>query len=116
MSQAIPGTSYSDPASGNRIISVVNTGLEPWTANSYDLTLDTYLIKSGFGSIGVFQKDLRNFFGASQTPATPALLALYGIPQDADYSDYDIVTQTNTGDVRMASENDGKRGFSDHGK
>ncbi len=101
MSQAIPGTSYSDPASGNRIISVVNTGLEPWTANSYDLTLDTYLIKSGFGSIGVFQKDLRNFFGASQTPATPALLALYGIPQDADYSDYDIVTQTNTGDARV---------------
>jgi TonB-dependent receptor len=101
LSLIIPGTNYSDPASATRRITVVNTGLKPWTANSYDLTLDTYFIKNGFGSIGVFQKDLQNFFGASQTAATPALLALYGIPQDGGYLDYDIVTQMNTGDARV---------------
>ena len=101
MAQAIPGTIYSDPASAVRAITVVNTGLEPRTAHSYDLSLDTYLIKNGFGSIGVFQKDLQNFFGASQTRATPELLALYGIPQDEEYLDYDIVTEANSGDARV---------------
>lgn len=101
LSQAIPGTTYSDPASSNRIITVVNTGLEPWTANSYDLTLDSYLIKNGFGSIGVFQKDIQKFFGASQRRATPELLALYGIPHDGEYLDYDIVSQVNAGDARV---------------
>ncbi|MEY4941463.1 MAG: hypothetical protein RIQ93_3198, partial [Verrucomicrobiota bacterium] len=38
-----PGTSISDPAStAAKVITVNNTGLKPWTANSYDLSLEYY--------------------------------------------------------------------------
>jgi iron complex outermembrane recepter protein len=80
---------------------VNNTGLKPWTADNYDLALESYHIKDGFGSIGVFQKDISNFFGSTSTPATPELLALYGIPDDQLYQNYTITTQTNVGAAKI---------------
>ncbi|WP_334319138.1 TonB-dependent receptor [Termitidicoccus mucosus] len=43
-------------------ISVCNPGLEPWTADSFHLSFDSYLFKGGFGSIGVYRKYVSNFF------------------------------------------------------
>ena len=44
----------SDNADGNRVITVVEAGLKPWTANNYDLSLETYLSKDSYGSISIF--------------------------------------------------------------
>jgi iron complex outermembrane recepter protein len=63
------------------IIVVGNPGLEPWTADSFHLSLDSYHLKGGFGSIGVYQKRVSNFFAQRGRPATAETLAAYGIPE-----------------------------------
>ena len=63
------------------IIVVGNPGLKPWTADSFHLSLDSYHLKGGFGSIGVYQKRVSNFFAQRGRPATAATLAAYGIPE-----------------------------------
>jgi len=45
----IPSTSISDAAAANPVITVNNVGLKPWSAKSYDLSLESYQIKDGFG-------------------------------------------------------------------
>ena len=100
----IPGATYSaiTEASSRQTITVVNSRLQPWKAANYDLSLESYLIRSGFGSIGVFQKDLRNFFTATSFPATPELLERYGVfPAAGDSISYDLVTRANGGDARV---------------
>ncbi len=98
----IPGSSITDPtATGTQTITVNNTGLKPWTASNYDLSLESYQIKGGFGSIGVFQKNIKDFFGSTTQRATPELLAQYGLPDDPLYLNYDITTMTNAGDARI---------------
>ena len=63
------------------IIVVGNPGLEPWTADSFHLSLDSYHLKGGFGSIGAYQKRVSNFFAQRGRPATAATLEAYGIPE-----------------------------------
>jgi TonB-dependent receptor len=63
------------------IIVVGNPGLEPWTADSFHLSLDSYHLRGGFGSIGVYQKRVSNFFAQRGRPATAATLEAYGIPE-----------------------------------
>src|SRR5207248_3136854 len=94
----IPGTAIADPSTSNLTIAVNNTGLKPWTARGYDLSLETYQVKGGYGSIGVFQRDIKDFFNAVSTQATPELLSRYGLPDDPLYLNYDITTLT-TGDA-----------------
>ncbi len=99
----IPGATYSTitPTSTRQTITVVNSRLKPWTASNYDLSLESYLIKDGFGSIGVFQKDLSDFFTAATFTATPELLEQYDIvATGGDALTYDIVTRGNGGDAR----------------
>jgi iron complex outermembrane receptor protein len=99
----IPGSTISDPAvtTGTPTITVNNTGLKPWTADNYDLSIETYQIKGGFGSFGVFQKNIKNFFDSVSQDATPELLALYGLPDDPMYLNYKIATMTNGNDARI---------------
>lgn len=99
LSSIIPGITYSSATTVDRTITVVNTGLRPWTANNYDVALETYYIKDGFGSIGVFQKDIKDFFATSVTPASVALLESYGLPTDD--LDYNIVTKMNGGNATI---------------
>lgn len=101
VSTIVPGTTISDPEAANPTIAVSNPGLKPWTADGYDLSLESYFLKDGFGSIGVFQKKIKNFFGVVTTPATRELLALYGLPDDDSLLDYDITTATNAGDASI---------------
>ncbi len=89
----------SDNADGNRVITVVEAGLKPWTANNYDLSLETYLSKDSYGSISIFQKDIDDFFGLSSRPATPAEVALYG--GDPQLNNYVIETRVNAGNARI---------------
>lgn len=100
----IPGATYSTitETSTRQTITVVNSRLKPWTARNYDLSLESYLIKDGFGSVGFFQKDLANFFTTTTLPGTPELLDQYGVIAAAgDAIAYDIVTRGNGGDARV---------------
>ena len=97
----IPGTTTTDADAANPTITVNNTGLKPWTADSYDFTLESYNFKDGFGSIGVFQKNIKNFFGSVRMAATPELLEQYGLPTDGTFHNYEIATQENVGDAKI---------------
>ncbi len=98
----IPGITISEPGTTSQgTVTVVNTGLKPWTANNYDLSLESYFLKGGFGTVSVFQKDIKDFFTVVRTAATPELLALYGVPSAESYLNYDIVTRGNGGDARI---------------
>lgn len=101
LSLIIPGTTISDPTSTSvdRTISISNTGLKPWQANSYDLTIELYDIKGAVFSAGVFRKDITNFFALTETPATPELLAELGLSED--FLGYDIETRQNFGSASI---------------
>jgi len=64
-----------------RTIVVGNPGLQPWTADSFHLSLDSYHLKGGFGSVGVYTKKVGKFFAQRGQPTTAATLEAYGIPE-----------------------------------
>ncbi len=97
----IPGTTISEPDVATPTITVNNTGLQPWSAKSYDLSLESYHIKDGFGSIGVFRKSIKDFFGTITQDATPELLEQYGLETDPSLLNYRINTRTNAGDAKI---------------
>jgi len=97
----IPGTTISEPDVATPTITVNNTGLQPWSAKSYDLSLESYHIKDGFGSIGVFRKSIKDFFGVVTRDATPELLEQFGLESDPSLLTYRINTRTNAGDAQI---------------
>ncbi len=101
VSAVVPSATFSEPTVAVPTITVTNPGLMPWTADSYDLSLESYHLKDGFGSVGVFQKNITDFFGSVRSAATPELLDLYGLPSDPAYLGYEIATTTNTGDAKI---------------
>jgi iron complex outermembrane receptor protein len=101
ISAVVPSATFSEPTVATPTITVTNPGLKPWTADSFDFTVESYHLKDGFGSFGVFQKNIKDFFGSVRTAATPALLELYGLPNDPAYLAYEIATTTNTGDAKI---------------
>lgn len=76
-----------------------NTALVPWTAKNYDLSLEYYLPHSGVASIGVFRKDIKNFFATVHQVADQQLLDTLGLP--SDYLGYYWTTRVNGGDARI---------------
>jgi iron complex outermembrane recepter protein len=101
VSAVVPSATFSEPTVATPTITVTNPGLKPWKADSYDLSLESYHLKDGFGSVGVFQKNIKDFFGSVRSPATAELLELYGLPNDPAYLGYEIVTTTNAGDAKV---------------
>lgn len=101
VSDIVPGATLSEPTAATPTITVSNTGLMPWTADNFDVSVESYHLKDGFGSIGVFQKNITDFFGEVRMAATPEALALYGLPDDPLYLNYEIVTDTNVGDAKI---------------
>jgi TonB-dependent receptor len=79
---------------------VSNTGLKPWTADNFDVSLEYYFGRGGVASVGAFLKELSNFWGTSTTPLTPALIQQYGL--DDRYADWTVSTQINAGDARIS--------------
>lgn len=98
----IPGITVSDPTAANPTITVVDSGLKPWTADNYDFTVESYLLKGGFGSAGVFRKNIRGFFISTATTATPDLLENYGVPPSDTFSNYTILRNANGGDAAVS--------------
>jgi TonB-dependent receptor len=101
ISSIVPGTTISDDEVATPTLQVNNTGLVPWTADNFDLSLESYNFKGGFGSIGVFSKSIDNFFGEVSTPATPQLLESYGLATDGSLQNYTLVTEQNAGSARI---------------
>lgn len=100
--EIIPNITVTDPAATevNRTITVVNTGLKPWSADNFDLSLEYYFEKSGRIAISGFQKNIKDFFGSTRTNAT--LEDLEGFGLNDDYLDYDIITKENVGDAMVS--------------
>jgi len=101
LSEIIPGISITDPESASivRTISVINTGLKPWTADNYDLSFEVYNIKGAVVSFGLFRKNIKDFFGATQIDATSERLADLGLSDD--YLDYEILSKANFGEASI---------------
>ncbi len=94
----IPTRTVTDPAAAesNRTITTTNAGLEPWTADNYDLSFESYSVKGATVSASLFRKQLTNFFVTRRTDATLDLLAEMGLSDD--YLDYDVITTSNSAD------------------
>lgn len=100
-SEITPGTTISDPAStALKTISINNTGLKPWSAHSFDLSLEYYPANGTILSVGGFHKEIADFFGGTSLPATPALLAEFGLSDE--YDDYTVNTKENVGSARIS--------------
>lgn len=82
-----------DPGGIPGRISIRNTGLRPWTANNFDLSLEYYAPQGGLISAGAFRKELRNFFGSEVRIASPADLAVLGL--EAKYAGWQLSTTFN---------------------
>src|SRR5690606_3438396 len=78
------------------VVEVSNTGLLPWTADNFDVSLEYYFGRGGVASIGAFLKELSDFWGTSSQPLTPALLQQYGL--DERYANWTVSTMINVGD------------------
>lgn len=92
----IPSRSITDPAAveTNRTITTTNVGLEPWTADNYDLSFESYSVKGATVSASLFRKNISGFFVTHRTDATIELLTEMGLSDD--YLDYDVITRTNS--------------------
>lgn len=90
----------SDPDAIPGTISLRNPGLKPWTADNFDLSIEYYSRSGGLLSVGVFRKDVQDFFGSSVRIATEADLAELDL--DARYLGWQLTTQRNFGKARMS--------------
>jgi TonB-dependent receptor len=90
---------YNDPSVVRGTITVRNTALKPWTAQNYDLSLEYYTDQGGLFTVGVFRKDLTDFFGNVTKAATAADLQELGL--ESTYVGWTLSTQTNTDAARV---------------
>ncbi|MBL9209996.1 MAG: TonB-dependent receptor [Opitutaceae bacterium] len=89
----------NDPSIARGNITVTNTGLKPWTADNYDLSLEYYSQQGGVISAGVFLKEIRDFFGDAVKIATAADLAALDL--DPRYVGWNLSTKFNSGNARI---------------
>jgi iron complex outermembrane receptor protein len=80
-------------------INVRNTGLQPWSANNYDLSLEYYTNRGGLFSASLFYKDIKDFFGTFAKVATAADLDVIGL--DDRYVGWMVTSRINTGDASV---------------
>ncbi|WP_414661627.1 TonB-dependent receptor [Horticoccus sp. 23ND18S-11] len=90
----------NDPNVVKGNITVTNTGLKPWTADNYDLSLEYYTPTGGMFSAGVFLKEISNFFADSVTLATAADVAALDL--DPRYIGWNLATTINSGNARVS--------------
>ncbi|WP_414662450.1 TonB-dependent receptor [Horticoccus sp. 23ND18S-11] len=92
----IPSRTVADPsaAENNRVINTTNAGLKPWSADNYDLSIESYGVKGATIAVSLFRKDITGFFVTTRSDATLPLLTEMGLSDD--YLDYDVITTTNS--------------------
>ncbi|WP_414661808.1 TonB-dependent receptor [Horticoccus sp. 23ND18S-11] len=81
-------------------ISLRNPGLRPWSADNFELSLEYYTRLGGMASVGVFRKDVKNFFASGVRIATAKDLAELDL--DPRYLGWQLTTQYNAGSARMS--------------
>ena len=82
-----------NPASLPGRLNVRNSGLKPWSADNYDLSLEWYTPQGGLISGGVFAKEIDGFFADEVATATAASLAALGL--DDRYVGWLLTTRRN---------------------
>lgn len=103
--QILPGTvidPYDNPIAGEPggQITVRNTGLKPYTGDNFDLSLEYYFEPAGVLSVGVFQKNITDFFGGIAKFVDQQDLNDYNL--DPEYLGWDLTTTVNSGDAKIA--------------
>ncbi len=81
-------------------ITVRNTGLLPYTGDNFDLSLEYYFGSSNVLSLGVFHKDITDFFGTIDTIVDEQDLLDYDL--DNEYLGYRLTTTINSGDAKIS--------------
>jgi TonB-dependent receptor len=89
-----------DPNAVRGTLTVRNTGLRPWTADNFDLSLEYYTDSGGLFGAGVFHKEIKEFFGTFARVATAADIATLGL--DPAYAGWQVNTAINTGNARVS--------------
>lgn len=100
--EIIPSVAITDPnvsTSTNKTITVVDGDLKPWTSDNFDAAIEVYGIKGATAAVGVFQKNISNFFSTDESPVTPAELEEFGLP--SSFTDYSVIRKTNAGNATM---------------
>ncbi|MDR1010099.1 MAG: TonB-dependent receptor [Opitutaceae bacterium] len=88
-------------------IRISNPGLKPWAADSFHLSFDSYHFKGGFGSIGVYRKNISNFFADRYgiVATEDELLALGASPPDInpllETGNVEFIRKENIGDANL---------------
>ncbi|WP_414662210.1 TonB-dependent receptor [Horticoccus sp. 23ND18S-11] len=88
-----------NPAVVQGNITVTNTGLRPWSAHNYDLSLEYYTKSGGVISGGFFLKEISDFFADSVRIATAVDVAELDL--DPRYIGWRVSTQVNGGSARV---------------
>lgn len=96
----LTGEQLAAPNVSPGTILVRNTGLQPWKADNYDLSLEHYSASGGVISVGVFLKRITDFFGNEVFTATAADAARLGL--GPEYVGWRVSTQINAGNAQMA--------------
>lgn len=89
----------ADPTSTTGRITVRNTGLKPWHADNYDISLEYYTRAGGLFSVGAFQKNITDFFGNSVRILT--LADTTELDLDPRFVGWTVSTTFNSGDARV---------------
>ena len=103
-SNILPGTEINDDETagtgepGGTIV-VRNPELKPYTSDNFDISLDYYFEPAGVFSIGVFQKNITDFFGSISKLVDQGDLAIYNL--ESDYLGYRLNTKLNAGDATI---------------
>jgi TonB-dependent receptor len=88
-----------DPAVVKGNITVSNTGLRPWSADNYDLSLEYYTDNGGLLSASVFYKNIKDFFGTYSKIPTVAELEAIGL--GPEYQGWQVNSTINAGDASI---------------
>ncbi len=93
--QLIPRTNVNFD---NQTISTSNPSLKPQTADNFDVSAEYYFEPAGIVSVGLFQKNIKNFIFTSGGIAVPA-----GADNGfgGDYAGYTLTTQFNGGAAKV---------------
>jgi TonB-dependent receptor len=77
-----------------------NTALKPWTADNYDLSLEYYFGKGGAFTVGLFKKDISDFFVTRGGVVDAALAGELGL--DPRFIGWGVSTTVNGGDAGIS--------------
>jgi len=89
-----------DPNAVQGTLTVRNTGLRPWTAANYDLSLEYYTESGGLLGASVFHKDIKDFFGTFSKVATAADVAALGL--DPEFAGWQVNSRINAGNAKVS--------------